>query len=153
MRVKTVLFLCNHNSARSILAEALLNELGKGRYRAFSAGIDPSAGPHPLALETLRAHGHDTAGLVSKHADAFTGPGAPYLDFVVTLCDSVADEDCPTWPGQPERARWRLPNPAAVEGSDEDRRAAFETLYTALRRGLTIFAEDDERSLRNMALA
>ncbi|SER86270.1 Protein-tyrosine-phosphatase [Tranquillimonas rosea] len=153
MSRKNVLFLCNHNSARSIIAEVLLNDFGGDHYRAFSAGIRPGDGPHPMALETLRAHGHEIGEVRSKGAELFTGPDAPTLHYVITLCDSVAQEDCPVWPGQPERAQWRLPNPAAVAGSDAEKRAAFEDLYASLRRGLKIFAEDDERSLRNMALA
>lgn len=153
MDVQNVLFLCNHNAARSIMAEAILNDLAGDRFRAYSAGLAPGDGPHPLALETLRRHGHAVDGLRSKAAAAFAGEGAAPLHFVITLCDSAAREICPDWPGQPEIARWWLPNPAAVEGDLETRREAFETLYTALRSGLRLFAADDRRSLQRMALA
>lgn len=148
---ENVLFLCNHNSARSIMAEALLNDIGGERFCAFSAGTRPAEKPHPIALETLAAHGHSVAGLGSKSVATFTGPGAMRLDYVITLCDSVVNEECPDWPGQPKLAHWRLPNPAAI--SDPDKcRAAFEELYEALLGGLRIFAEDDARSLRRMAV-
>lgn len=152
MPARNVLFLCNHNSARSIMAEVLLNDLGGARYRAFSAGVEPGAGPHPLTLETLRRHGHEIGEVRSKGVDLFTGRDAPRLHYVITLCDAVMAEPCPDWPGQPERAQWRLPNPAAVVGTEDRKRAAFEDLYQSLRRGLKIFAEEDERALLTMAL-
>lgn len=152
MATRTVLFLCNHNSARSILAEAILNTIGAGRFRAYSAGVAPSQAPSPLALDTLARHGHDVAGLASKSVDEFRGPQAPHLDFVITLCDEAAQEECADWPGQPERAQWRLPNPLAEQGESRQREA-FEKLYVALSRGLRIFAEDDPLSLQGMALA
>jgi arsenate reductase len=129
-----VLFLCTGNSARSVLAECLANRLGAGRIRAFSAGSRPKGEVHPLTLETLRRHGHPTAGLRSKGWDAFAEPGAPRLDLVVTVCDQAAGEACPIWPGQPVTAHWSLEDPAAAAGDLAARRGAFEDTYRELAR-------------------
>lgn len=150
--MKTVLFLCTHNAARSILAEAILNDIAGAQFRAYSAGTNPAPVPHPLAIETLRRHGHPIGDARSKGIDEFLGAGAPTLDYVITLCDRAAKESCPHWKGQPELAHWRLPNPAAVEGSTDEKRAAFEALYETLLGGLRIFSQDDSRSLARMAL-
>jgi protein-tyrosine-phosphatase len=127
-----VLVLCTGNSARSILAEALLNRADEGRVRAFSAGSHPKASPHPLALELLRTRGHDTARLRSKSWSEFAGEGAPRVDIVITVCDAAAGESCPLWPGTPIKAHWGIDDPAAVEGDEETRRRAFSTAYERL---------------------
>ena len=127
---RNVLFLCTGNSARSILAEALLNREGGGRFRAFSAGSRPKGEVHPMALELLRDRGFPVAGLRSKSWDEFARPDAPPLDLIVTVCDNAAGEVCPAWPGHPARAHWGLADPAAVAGDGQ--RAAFEEAYRLL---------------------
>jgi arsenate reductase len=129
--VINVLFLCTGNSARSILAEAILNRRGAGRFEGFSAGSRPRGEVHPLALALLREKGHDVRALRSKSWDEFASEGAPRMDQVVTVCDSAAGEACPVWPGHPAKAHWGLPDPAAVRGEAEQRRAFAET-YAAL---------------------
>lgn len=130
-RVFDALFLCTGNSARSILAEALLTRLGAGRFRAHSAGSHPKPAPHPLALELLRERGYDISGLRSKSWDGFAAPGAPQLDFVFTVCDNAAGEACPAWPGQPMTAHWGVEDPAALR-DDEAARRVFLEVYTEL---------------------
>src|SRR5512147_1885128 len=132
--VFNVLFLCTGNSARSILAETLLNNMGKGRFRAFSAGSTPAGRVNPFALELLEKNHFPTGGLRSKSWDEFAQPDAPQLDFVITVCDNAAGEVCPVWPGQPMTAHWGIPDPAAVEGSDEERRDAFHDAAILLKR-------------------
>ena len=134
-----VLFLCTGNSARSILAEAILDRLGGGAFRAFSAGSQPKPAPHPLALDELRERHDETAALRSKSWDEFSGPAAPSLDFVFTVCDNAAGEVCPVWPGQPMTAHWGMEDPAAVEGDEERRRRAFRIAYTELEARIRIF--------------
>ena len=126
-----VLFLCTGNSARSIMAEVAMNHptIGGGKFRAFSAGSHPKGEVHPMALELLRDSRLSTAGLRSKSWTEFSGPGAPQLDFVFTVCDQAAQEVCPVWPGQPMTAHWGIPDPAAVEGSDADKRRAFRDSF------------------------
>jgi protein-tyrosine-phosphatase len=133
-----VLFLCTHNSARSILAEALLNHLGEGRWRGFSAGSSPRPNqqPNPLALRALQEAGIETGGLSSKSWDVFAQPGAPVMDLVITVCDNAAGEVCPIWPGAPARAHWGYEDPSAVEGSDDDRLAAFRDTLARIRTRL-----------------
>ena len=135
---RNVLILCTGNSARSVLAEATLNDLGRGHFRAYSAGSQPAGRIHPLALDLLAARGHPTEGVRSKSWDEFAaGPanaGAPVMDFIITVCDNAAGETCPLWPGHPVSAHWGVADPAAVAGSDEDKRAAFLTAYSILRR-------------------
>jgi arsenate reductase len=127
-----VLFLCTGNSARSILAEAYLNHAGKGRFKAFSAGSKPGGKVNPFALELLANSRIDTAGLRSKSWDEFAQPGAPKMDFVFTVCDNAAAEPCPYWPGQPMSAHWGVEDPAAIEGSDEEKRRAFKSALSVL---------------------
>ncbi len=138
-RVFNVLFLCTGNSARSILAEAILNSLGKSRFRAFSAGSHPKGEVNRFAIELLRKQGLDVSGLRSKSWDEFAAPGAPHLDFVFTVCDNAADEVCPIWPGQPMTAHWGIEDPAAVEGSDEEKRSAFSTASRLLQNRISLF--------------
>ena len=135
----TVMFLCTGNSARSILAEAALNRLGHGRFRAFSAGSEPKGKIHPYALDLLRNQNFPVDELRSKSWNEFTGPGAPTLDFIFTLCDSAAAESCPVWPGQPMTAHWGMPDPAAIEGSDAVKRAAFADTMRMLVNRIGIF--------------
>jgi arsenate reductase len=127
-----VLFLCTGNSARSILAEAYLNMRGSGRFRAYSAGSHPNGKVNPFALELLAKNRIDTQGLRSKNWDEFAASGAPRLDFVFTVCDNAAGEACPLWPGQPITAHWGVADPAAVQGSEEDKRKAFLKAFTEL---------------------
>jgi protein-tyrosine-phosphatase len=134
-----VLFLCTGNTARSILAEALLNAMAGGRFRAFSAGSHPKGRVNPFALELLRKNRLPIEGLRSKSWDEFAQPGAAQLDFVFTVCDNAAGEVCPVWPGQPMTAHWGIDDPAAVEGSDEQKRKAFFKAYTELSHRLSIF--------------
>ncbi len=134
-----VLFLCTHNSARSILAECVLNRLGEGRFRGYSAGSHPRGRVNPLALELLEALGYPIADLRSKSWDEFAAPGAPALDFIITVCDQAAGEVCPIWPGKPVSAHWGLPDPSALPGSDDDRRRAFRATHLALQTRIRLF--------------
>lgn len=135
-----VLFLCTGNSARSILAEALLNKIGAGRFHAFSAGSHPKGQVNAYALAVLARHGHDTVALRSKPWDEFAAPGAPPLDFIITVCDSAAGEVCPIWPGHPVTAHWGMPDPAAVTGTPQQIAAAFEQSYRLLTNRIEAFA-------------
>lgn len=139
-KVFNILFLCTGNSARSILAEALTNDLAatRGRFRAYSAGSHPKAEPNPFALELLRRDRLPTANLRSKSWDEFARPDAPVMDFVITVCDQAAGEACPFWPGQPMTAHWGMPDPAAVEGSDDEIRKAFSATALLLRRRIEL---------------
>lgn len=147
-----VLFLCTGNSARSILAEALLNRHGAGHFRAFSAGSQPAGRVNPFAIELLSDAGFPTAGLRSKNWDEFAAPGAPQLDFVFTVCDNAAAEVCPIWPGQPITAHWGVPDPAAVQGTDELKRKAFRDTFITLERRINLFVSLPIRSLDELAL-
>ncbi len=151
-RTCNVLFICTGNSARSILGEALLNHEGKGRFKAFSAGSQPKGEINPFALEVLGAHGLPTAGLRSKSWDEFAAPGAPPLDLVVTVCDGAAGEVCPVWPGGPAAAHWGLPDPAAVEGTDDDKRRAFRETFLALLARIRILVALPTDRLDRVAL-
>jgi len=138
-----VLFLCTHNSARSILAEALLNHIGQGRFHAFSAGSSPRENqrPNPLALQVLREAGIATDGLRSKSWDEFAAPGAPAMDLVITVCDNAAGEVCPLWPGHPAREHWGYPDPSEVEGSPQQKLEAFRQTLQAMRLRLQAFVD------------
>ena len=137
-----ILFLCTGNSARSILAEAMTNSLtvSKGRFKAFSAGSHPKGTVHRFALDLLRQLRISTAGLRSKSWDEFAKPGAPVMDFIITVCDQAAGEQCPLWPGQPMTAHWGMPDPAAVEGSEDQKRRAFSDTANMLRRRIELLA-------------
>ena len=150
--VYNVLFLCTGNSARSILAECILNREGRGRFKAFSAGSHPKGQVHPFALDLLKKMNHPTAGLRSKSWDEFADAGAPHLDFVFTVCDNAADEVCPIWPGQPMTAHWGVPDPAAAEGTDAERHLAFADAYRMLGNRISIFTSLPLRSLDRLTL-
>jgi protein-tyrosine-phosphatase len=135
----TVLFLCTGNSARSIIAECVLNRLGRGRFHAYSAGSYPRGTVNPYALDLLRRQSYPLDDLRSKSWDEFAAPGAPPLDFVFTVCDNAAGEVCPIWPGQPMTAHWGLPDPAAVEGTEIEKRLAFADTLRALQARIGIF--------------
>jgi len=153
-RVFNVLFLCTHNSARSIMAEALLNNLsiGKGRFKGYSAGSFPATQPNPFALEQIRRAEMPTDGLRSKNWNEFARPGAPRLDFVFTVCDNAAKEVCPVWPGQPMSAHWGLPDPSLVEGDDEAKRRAFSETFRHLANRINLFVSLPVEKLDRMSL-
>jgi arsenate reductase (thioredoxin) len=151
-KVFNVLFLCTGNSARSILAEGLLNELGKGRFRAFSAGSHPKGAVHPLALRELQSLRVPTDGFRSKAWDEFAAPGAPVMDFVFTVCDQAAGEVCPVWPGQPMTAHWGMPDPAAVDGSDEVQARAFRDAAVTLKRRIELLTALPMAALDRLAI-
>lgn len=147
-----VLFICSGNSARSIFAEALLRDLGKGRFQAFSAGIRPGTALNPFALEVLARNGHDTAALRAKHISEFQTPSAPVMDFVFTVCDTSAAEECPPWPGQPITGHWGLPDPVKATGTDAEKALIFAQTYAALRRRITAFVALPFDSLTRLSL-
>ena len=147
-----VLFLCTGNSARSILAEAILDRLGKQRFNAYSAGSQPKGEPHPQAVKLLKSLKYDTTPFKSKSWDEFAKPGAPPLDFVFTVCDNAAGEVCPIWPGQPMNAHWGVPDPAAVEGSDAEIAAAFAETYRLMNNRVTAFVSLPLRSIDRLSL-
>ena len=147
-----VLFLCTGNSARSIMAEAILNRLGKDKFRAFSAGSDPKGAVHPGTLTLLNKLGYDTSGLRSKSWNEFAAPGAPALGFVFTVCDNAANEVCPVWPGQPMTAHWGIPDPAAVTGDDITVARAFRNAYAALERRIELLAALPFKNLDRISL-
>ncbi len=151
-RPLNVLFLCTHNSARSIIAECVMSRLGGTRFKAYSAGSQPSGRVHPFALELLRQLNYDTSKLRSKSWEEFAGPGAPQLDFVFTVCDNAANEVCPVWPGQPMSAHWGLPDPAAVEGTESERRFAFADTHRMLYQRIGIFTNLPLSSLDKLSL-
>ena len=148
-----VLFLCTGNSARSILAEALMNHWGSGRFRGFSAGSFPKGAVHPLALELLRRLGLPSESFRSKSWNEFAEPGAPPMDFVITVCDQAAGETCPVWRGHPVVAHWGVPDPAAVTGSEKERQQAFGDALAALERRVKLFVKLPIEKLDAMAIA
>jgi arsenate reductase (thioredoxin) len=147
-----VLFLCTGNSARSILAEAFLNSAGRGRFRAYSAGSRPGGTVNPFALELLRKNRIPTEGLRSKTWDEFSKAGAPHMDFIFTVCDNAAGEVCPIWPGRPMTAHWGVADPAAAQGSDDDRRKAFQGAFTQLTTRVRLFLSLPFQKLEQSAL-
>lgn len=147
-----VLFLCTANSARSILAEVLLNNLGKGRFRAFSAGSHPGGKVNPLAIKTLQTGGFDVQGLRSKSWDEFATPNAPHMDFILTVCDNAAGEVCPIWPGKPVTAHWGVADPAAVEGTEAEKAAAFHQAANILRRRIELLINLPADKLDSLAI-
>jgi protein-tyrosine-phosphatase len=149
-----VLFLCTHNSARSILAEALLNHIGKGKFKAFSAGSSPAENqtPNPMAIATLEKASISTEGLSSKSWDVFAVPDAPHMDLVITVCDNAAGEVCPYWPGQPATAHWGYADPSEMVGTDEQKLEAFKQTLHQIKRRLELFTSLPLTSLNKLAL-
>src|SRR5262247_1560817 len=147
-----VLFLCTGNSARSIMAEAILNKLSAGKFRAYSAGSHPKGQVNPHTIQLLQSLGYDTSGFRSKSWNEFAKPGAPPLDFVFTVCDNAAGETCPVWPGQPMTAHWGIADPASVAGAPEDQRRAFRKAYQELSRHIELFLALPLASIDRMSL-
>src|SRR5580704_15248408 len=151
-RTYNVLFLCTGNSARSILAESLLNTLGKGRFQAFSAGSFPKGQVHPLAIDLLKRTNLPSEGFRSKSWDEFAAPGAPPIDFIFTVCDNAAGEVCPVWPGKPMTAHWGVADPAAVEGTDMEKATTFRKAFKELETRIKLFTSLPIASLDSMTL-
>jgi len=138
-KVFNVLFLCTHNSARSIMAETIINYVGRGKFKGFSAGSHPGPAPHPLAVETLQKQHFPTNGLYTKDWNEFAKPGAPEMDFVLTVCDQAAGEVCPVWPGQPITAHWGVEDPSMFQGTEEAKRHEFGRVANILKRRIELF--------------
>ena len=151
-RVFNVLFLCTGNSARSIMAEAILERLGAGRFKAYSAGSHPAGRVNPYAADLLKRLNHKTEGLRSKSWDEYAVPGAPHMDFVFTVCDQAAGEVCPVWPGQPMSAHWPFPDPAAFDGAETEKRAFFADVYGQIHNRIAIFVNLPITSLDRLSL-
>lgn len=151
-KVYNVLFLCTGNSARSIIAEAILNREGMGRFRGYSAGSHPKGEVHPYSIDLLRHQNFPVDGLRSKDWSEFADPDAPVMDFVFTVCDNAANEVCPIWPGQPMTAHWGIPDPAAVEGREAERRLAFSEAYRMLTNRISIFVNLPIHGLDSLTL-
>ena len=151
-RAYKALFLCTGNSARSILAEAILQSEGQGRFKAYSAGSNPAGKVHPYSLDLLKIMGHPTESLRSKNWEEFSGADAPELDFVFTVCDHAAGETCPVWPGQPMTAHWGIPDPAAVTGSEVEQRAASTEAYRMMFNRISLFLALPLDSIDKMSL-
>ncbi|GGF03122.1 arsenate reductase [Aliidongia dinghuensis] len=152
MKPYNVLFLCTGNSARSILAEALIDQIGEGRFKSYSAGSSPRGEVHPMAIALLREEAIDPGRFRSKSWNEFAAPGAPTMDFIFTVCDRAAGEICPTWPGHPITAHWGVPDPAAVERSSAEQMQAFREAYWRLATHIRLFAELPIASLDRMAI-
>lgn len=150
--VFNVLFLCTGNSARSILAEAILNRVGARRFKAFSAGSHPKGEVHPYAIQLLKSLNYDTSFARSKSWEEFAAPGAPEMNFVFTVCDDAANEACPVWPGQPMTAHWGVPDPAAVEGTEAEKHLAFADAYRMLNNRISIFVSLPMQTIDKLAL-
>jgi protein-tyrosine-phosphatase len=150
--IYNALFLCTHNSARSVIAECILNRLGQGKFRGYSAGSAPRGSVNPYALDMLRNQNYDVSGLRSKSWDAFGGPDAPHMDFVFTVCDDAANEVCPIWPGQPMTAHWGVPDPSRAGGNEAEKRLAFADTYRMLYHRIGAFVALPAASLDRMAL-
>jgi len=151
-RIYNVLFLCTGNSARSVIAESILRQDGEGRFRSFSAGSQPKGRINPFALKVLEKFGYPTDGMRSKSWMEFVAPDAPVMDFIFTVCDSAAGESCPVWPGQPMSEHWGIEDPAAVEGTDMEKEAAFEFAFRYLRRRISEFTNLPLRGIDKLSL-
>ncbi|MDQ5887984.1 MAG: hypothetical protein RL210_671 [Pseudomonadota bacterium] len=151
-RIYNVLFICTGNSARSVIAETLMNELGGGHFKAFSAGSHPRGEVHPLTLELLDSQGYETKGLRSKSWDEFAAPDAPQMDFVFTVCDQAAGEMCPVWPGQPITAHWGFNDPAAAEGDKEEQMKVFRQVQTQIATRIRLFLSLPLEKIDRMSL-
>jgi protein-tyrosine-phosphatase len=147
-----VLFLCTGNSARSIMAEAILNKVGAGKFRAYSAGSQPKGTVHPETIRLLQSRGHDTSGIRSKSWHEFANPGAPSLDFIFTVCDNAAGETCPIWPGQPMTAHWGVPDPVDAKGTEAEVALAFKDAYRMLNQRIGIFSALPIHSIDQLTL-
>jgi protein-tyrosine-phosphatase len=152
VRAYNVLFLCTGNSARSILAEAILGRVGECRFRTFSAGSHPKGEVHPFAIQLLKSLNYDTSFARSKSWDEFAVPDAPKMDFVFTVCDNAANESCPVWPGRPMTAHWGVPDPAAAEGTDAERHLAFAQAYRMLNNRISVFAALPIKTIDKLSL-
>jgi len=152
MKTYNILFLCTHNSARSVIGEVLATQMSGGKFIGYSAGSTPGGRVNPFAVEIAESLGYDTSKLRSKSWDEFAAPGAPQMDFIITVCDSAAGEQCPYWPGKPATAHWGYPDPSAVQGSDEDKRAAFKQVEMGLKRRLQILMNLPLEKLDTMSL-
>jgi arsenate reductase len=151
-QIFNVLFLCTHNSARSVIGECVVNRLGQGKFRGYSAGSTPRGSINPYALDLLRNQNYDVSGLRSKSWDEFGAPGAPHMDFVFTVCDDAANEVCPIWPGQPMTAHWGVPDPSSAEGNEAEKRVAFLDTYRMLYHRIGIFVALPTAALDRMTL-
>jgi arsenate reductase (thioredoxin) len=151
-RIYNVLFLCTGNSARSVLAEAILNKIGAGKFKAYSAGSQPKGEVHPQTLQLLRGAAYDVSGFRSKSWNEFAQPGAPALDFIFTVCDDAGGETCPFWPGQPMTAHWGVPDPAAATGNEAEVRLAFADAFRMLNNRISVFVSLPIRSLDKLTL-
>jgi protein-tyrosine-phosphatase len=153
MKTYNILFLCTHNSARSVVGEVLATQISNGRFIGFSAGSTPGGKVNPFAVEIAEKYGYDLSKLRSKSWDEYSVPGAPVMDFIITVCDNAAGEVCPFWPGKPATAHWGYPDPAAVQGSDEQKRAAFKEVELGLKKRLEILMNLPLEKLDAMSLS
>jgi arsenate reductase (thioredoxin) len=152
-RIFNVLFLCTHNSARSVMAEALLNVIGSPRFKAFSAGSYPSGKPNPFALEQVKTIGYSAEAIRSKSWDEFAQPNSPHMDIIITVCDNAAGETCPVWPGHPATAHWGFPDPSDTAGGDEAKRTAFAKVFTVIRQRIQLLVDLRDDQLEHLSLS